>query len=112
MRLTVKKIFKLSDDYFDIFINKTARYKVKYEELKLNHRTIHKNYYEDVYILEPHTFYCICFNEQVQENPTFISSLLESGLLYRFDKKSNRLYTYNCGENIVYIQQGVNLVNE
>ena len=112
MRLTVKKIFKLSDDYSDIFINKVAKYRVKYEELQLNNRTIHKNYYEDVYILEAHTFYCICFNEEIDSEPSFNSSILESGLLYQFDKTSNKLYVYNCGENVVYIQQGVNLTNE
>lgn len=109
MKLTVKHVFKLSDDYSDVFINKGFSVHCKYTQIHLSSRAINKTYYEDIYILEPNCYYYITFYEETQ-NPEFIPDLAESGLIYHFDEEQQRLYVYNCNENMIYLQHKVNIL--
>lgn len=111
MDIRVRKIYKLSEDYQEIFINNSAETNVKYNEVKLSSRTIHKDHYDDIYILEPHVFYKIEYilekykDDKKQVVLHFNKKLINSGLLKdEVDFVNNVLYVYNCGENNVMIQ--------
>lgn len=113
MKLTIKNVFKLSDDYSDIFINKGFTAHCKYNQIQLSSRTINKIYYEDIYILEPHCYYYITFYEELYDtNVNFISDLAEVGLICNYNKEQQRLYVYNCNENMVYLQHKVNIIRD
>lgn len=112
MNVIVDKIYKLSDDYQDIFINNSAKTHVKYNPVMLSSRTIHKDHYDDIYILEPHKFYKIEYelknfteNEKDEIGLFFDKKLINSGLIKNgVDKENNIVYFYNSGENSVMIQ--------
>lgn len=111
MDIIVKKIFKLSDDYQDIFINNSAKTHVKYNPVMLSSRTIHQDYYDDIYILEPHKFYKIQYelkNFKQTKNKVsyfFDNKLMNAGLIRNgMDTDNQMVYFYNSGENSIMIQ--------
>ena len=115
MELRVKNVFKLSNDYNEVFINKGFKVNSKYHQIQLSSRTINKVQHDDIYILEPHCYYYITFYEEFYDTVVlfeYISDLAEAGLIYNYDETQQRLYVYNCNENMVYLQQKVNILNK
>ena len=111
MDMIVSAVYKLSDDYQDIFINNAFKTNVKYTPVMLSSRTIHKDHYDDIYILEPHKFYKIQYELKdftktdkkikcVLDNKLINTGLIQNGL----DMDNNMVYFYNSGENSVMIQ--------
>jgi len=112
IKLRVKDVYKLRDDYDNIFINNTANYTANYDKVQLSSRTVNKTHYDDVFVIEPNSYYYIELKSQlhilggmIDEND-FIKVLRESGLILQFDKKNCRLYLYNANQNVIYIQEG------
>lgn len=114
IKLRVKDVYKLSDDYDNIFINNTANYTANYDKVQLSSRTVNKTHYDDVFVIEPNSYYYIDFESQVNvfvsimriDEDDFIKVLRESGLILQFDKENRRLYLYNTNQNVIYIQEG------
>lgn len=111
MNIIVKEVYKLSDDYQDIFINNTSKTHVKYNPVMLSSRTIHKDHYDDIYILEPHKYYKIKYelkNFKETDNQIgfwFDKKIINAGLVKNdMDKDNNIVYFYNSGENSIMIQ--------
>lgn len=112
IKLRIKDVYKLRDDYDNIFINNTANYTANYDKVQLSSRTVNKTHYDDVFVIEPNSYYYIDLKSQlhilggmIDEND-FIKVLRESGLILQFDKKNCRLYLYNTNQNVIYIQEG------
>lgn len=117
MDIQVDKIYKLSDDYQEIFINNISETNVSYEEVKLSSRTIHKDYYEDLFLLEPHTTYKVyadcqentikdSFNTQnIFYDITLKKSVINAGLIPFYDNQNAIVYLYNSNNNMVMIRQ-------
>lgn len=117
MNIQVDKIYKLSDDYQEIFINNISETNVSYDEVQLSSRTIHKDYYEDLFLLEPHTTYKIhidckdntikdSFNTQnVFYDITLKKSVINAGLIPFYDNQNAIIYLYNSNNNMVMIRQ-------
>lgn len=115
MKLRVKEVFKLSNDYNEIFINNGFKANNKYHQVQLSSRIINKVQHDDIYILEPHCYYYITFYEKLYDTAVlfeYISDLAEAGLIYNYNEEQQRLYVYNCNENMVYLQHKVNIINE
>lgn len=115
MKLTVKNVFKLDDDYDEIFINRATHTKGRFTQIQMSSRTIKKIQYDDIYMLEPHCMYYITFYEEFDADIllySFVSDLLESGLIYNYDISQHKLYVYNCNENIIYLQHKTNLLQK
>lgn len=111
MKLSVKRVYKLDDDYKNIFINNTANFIAEYTELQLSSRTINKTHYDDIYILEPNSYYRIEFYEEISspemlDVSDFYRILMSSGLIAQYDASGPYLYVYNANQNMIYIQQG------
>ena len=113
LKLRIKDVYKLRDDYDNIFINNTANYTANYDKVQLSSRTVNKTHYDDVFVIEPNSYYYIDFESQVNtlvsmmiDEDDFIKVLRESGLILQFDKKNCRLYLYNTNQNVIYIQEG------
>lgn len=111
IKLCVKQIYKLNEDYNNVFINNTANFIADYIPLPLSSRTINKTHYEDIYILEPNSYYCIEFKENIDcvdyiHVWDFDDVLMSSGLLMQFNIHKQCLYVYNTNQNMIYIQQG------
>ena len=47
------------EDYNNLFISNIADCRAEYQELPMTSRNINKNYYEDLFVLEPHHYYYI-----------------------------------------------------
>lgn len=107
---TINKVFVMVEDYNNLFISNIADCRAEYQELPMTSRNINKNYYEDLFVLEPHHYYYITFNEAIENPQSFHFALLSNALFYQFDTVNQRLYIYNCGNNIVYIQKNANLI--
>lgn len=122
IEIRVKKVYKLSSDYQEMFINNASQTIVKYEELALSQRNIHKDYYDDIYILEPSQYYKIDFDyefvkqmltdEYITMNGTdsvhkmklhydIEDKLISCGLI--ISKVSDYVYLYNAGDNMVFL---------
>lgn len=113
IKLSVDKVFKLTSDYEDVFINNIANTKAHFEEVMLSNKTINKIHYDDVFAFEPQTYYYIQFDKDITIDVKWInSSLLHSGLMFQYDDSNNRLFVYNCNDNIVYIKKGAVIIDE
>lgn len=106
----VDKVFSLDEDYNNLFINNIADCRAEYQELPASSRNIGQNYYEDLFVIKPRHYYYITFTENIPQSTVFHPVLLVNALLYQFDHVNQRLYVYNCGDNIVYIQKNSNLL--
>lgn len=126
MRLTVGKIFVLENDYQEMLVQNGAEVYGQYSQLKFAERTIGQVHHEDIYIIEPKRYYYIEFKEDVlkiinekhheiasnkklfkyfvEHIDVIVDKLLFIGILYHVDLMHNRMYIYNCGENIIYIR--------
>ena len=112
MKVTIKDCYVLSEDFQNQFIGKDVLPEPSFEKLKLSKRTAHQIRYEDVYILEPHKFYYVTFNEtMVNEHYSIYvyKAFIKNGLMVRLESTENRLYIYNASQNIVYLQQGTKI---
>lgn len=112
-------VWKLSDDYQEIFLNNTSGIYTVYEPVFLSSRTIHKQLHDDIFILEPHKFYkleFILFNKDIEkcedvENAKLKLSerFISTGLIiaeHNISMEKRALSVYNAGENLVMIQKG------
>lgn len=117
INLTVKNCYKIRNDFENVFISKSGiNVKPKYDRLKLASRSISSTRYEDVYIIEPESYYYLDFEEDVSQfamkknNKMGLlntkNDLYEIGLLMSFVAEKNRLYIYNTTKNIIYIEKG------
>lgn len=111
MNARIKTIYKLKDDYQEIFVGKNFSTSVQYEELLLSSRTINKDYFENLYVLEPHKVYKIKFTidediedtQAIQINP----KLIEAGLIKKSFDVSHCVATfYNASDNTIFIEKG------
>jgi len=119
MNITIKSIFEIEDDFQDIFLAKSGIHvKPKFRELKLITRSIGDTKYNDLYIIEPNKYYCIYFKENLSEynkdDEVYYYLKTENifsdcGLLRVWQPKEGKLYIYNVGSNIVYIQKGMKI---
>lgn len=116
MKIILEKVYKLSEDYQEIFINNSSETHVQYNEVRQSSRTIHQDHYENLYILEPHTLYKIEYklksNTQKNDNIQLIfdKKLIKAGLINGgIDIENNVAYFYNCGENNIMIQDKAEL---
>ena len=119
MNITIKSIFEIEDDFQDIFLAKSGIHvKPKFRELKLITRSIGDTKYNDLYIIEPNKYYCIYFKENLSEynKDDEVYHYLKTenifsdcGLLRVWQPKEGKLYIYNVGSNIVYIQKGMKI---
>lgn len=114
MYIRVDKIYKLSDDYQEIFISNRANDVAQYDELPLSSRTIHKDFYDNIYILESHKLYKIKYNldgyrkhndDSQQIRFFFYDRLLDVGLIVKKINVAERIvYFYNVNENNIMIE--------
>ncbi len=112
MKVTVKDCFVLSDDFQNQFLGKDVLPEPTYEKLALSKRTAHQIRYENVFILEPHRFYYVTFNETMASeyyNIHVVKHFIKNGLIVRLESTENKLYIYNASHNIVYLQQGTKI---
>lgn len=115
--IKVNNIYKLSDDYQEIFLNNASQVHVKYEPLLLSSRTINKDPHNDIFLLEPHKYYKIVFemydkqgeqyyNENVMIN--LYKKIIGIGLIitpHDIDIDNKTIYLYNAGENVVMVKK-------
>ena len=125
--MRVKRVYKLSSDYQEMFINNASQTITKYDEVALSQRTIHKDYYDDIYILEPSQYYKIDFdyknvrdkvlelyqhmNGEISDLRTpFINfnykikdKLMDCGLI--ISNINEYVYLYNASDNMVFLQK-------
>lgn len=106
IKLTVDSIYKINEDFENVFVALSGiNIKPKYTELKLSSRSVSSIRYDDVYIIEPKTYYYISFKEDTREYFfSIFPTLYEIGLLCQADLSNNRVCVYNTTENILYIQ--------
>lgn len=119
--IRVDNIYKLSDDYQEIFLNNASESYVKYEPLLLSSRTINKDPHNDVFLLEPHKYYKIIFEmydkdgEKYYDENAKISlnkKIRGTGLIITkndIDVKNRTIYIYNAGENVIMIKKRFNI---
>lgn len=86
---------------------------VQYEELLLSSRTINKDYFENLYVLEPHKVYKIQFtlDEETSSQLTIYlqlnPKLIEAGLIHKSSNvKQHETTFYNASENTIFIEKG------
>lgn len=122
IQMRVKKVYKLSSDYQEMFINNASQTIIKYEELPLSQRNIHKDYYDDIYILEPSQYYKIDFDYEFIKQELTEEYITMNGtekisnfkLNYNIEDKlmscgliianiSDYVYLYNAGDNMVFL---------
>lgn len=111
----VSKIYKLNEDYENIFINNTANYKAHYDLVPLSSRTINKIHYDDIFVIEPGCYYYIELNSDyisLFSEDDFRNVFKESGMIIQLDKDLNRLYLFNANKNLIYIQKGYVLMKK
>ncbi len=112
-------VWKLSDDYQEIFLNNASGIYTVYEPVLLSSRTIHKQVYDDIFILEPHKFYKLEFTlfdknvekcEDVENAKLKLSErFISTGLIItenNISMEKSTISVYNAGENLVMIQKG------
>ena len=119
MNITIKSIFEIEDDFQEIFLAKSGIHvKPKFRELKLVTRSIGDTKYNDLYIIEPNKYYCIYFKENLSEYSKddevyhYLKTeniFSDCGLLRVWQPKEGKLYIYNVGNNIIYIQKGMKI---
>lgn len=116
VQFSVKEVYKLSSDYKNIFINNTANFTPEYDLVQLSSRTVNKSHYDDIFILEPNSYYRIDFNEKhllskgIVNTIDFDSILIDSGLILQYDYKKPCLYVFNANQNMIYLQKGAILL--
>lgn len=107
--IQVNKIYKLSDDYNDIFLNNASMTHVTYNEVSLSSRTIHKDFYEDIFILEPHKTYKIDIIDKDEDTSltevNLKGKVMDAGLIPTINFDDCIMYLYNSNENMIFIQQ-------
>lgn len=118
MKLTVKDCYKVRDDFENVFISKSEIHVLpKYDQLKLASRSVSSTRYDDVYIIEPKSYYYIELNEYIDiESNDYIDqkhgiisiddSYYNAGLIISSISHGKRMYVYNATENIIYIEKG------
>ena len=118
MELTVKNCYKIKDDFENVFLSKSGIHVTpKYDRLKMASRSVSSTRYEDVYIVEPQSYYYLEFNEDLA---AFVDTetvqvmhiddvLYETGFVMSLNAQKNRLYIYNATQNIIYIEKGLKI---
>ena len=109
MKITVNECYELDPDYQVQFLGNEVFPSPRYIKSPLLERTINKIHYKDVYVIEPHHYYYITFNEDCIVNPVFTFHLQENGILFSFDKKQTKLYIFNGANNVIYIQKNMKI---
>lgn len=109
VKLTVKKVFGIKDDFQNVFLSKSGIHiRPKFEEMKLVSRTINEIHYDDLYIIEPGKYYYIEFNESDYSSMLIYEVVRQCGLIIN-TSSLNRVYLYNATMNIQYIQKGMEI---
>lgn len=110
MKLTVKDCYKIREDFENVFLSKSEIHVLpKYDRLKLASRSVSSTRYDDVYIIEPKSYYYIELNEYIDQKHGIISiddSYYNAGLIISSISLGKRVYIYNATENIIYIEKG------
>ena len=106
IKLTVDSVYKINEDFENVFVALSGiNIKPKNTELKLSSRSVSSIRYDDVYIIEPKSYYYISFKEDTRDYFfSIFPTLYEIGLLCQADLSNNRVFIYNATENILYIQ--------
>ena len=105
MDIQINRLYELKDDLFEALIGDKI-ITPDYNEVYATKRII-KGFEEDVFILRAKTFYEISpshipgYCKHIDLDP----SLLVSGLIATFNRKTKRIYLYNCSHNTVCIQK-------
>ena len=117
MKITVDKCFKLDTDLQTQFLGNEVFPKPKYIRVDFVKRTINQVYYEDIYLLEPLSYYCITFEEDIssynEDSKTHLIKtnhmFQENGLLFQFNMKEKKIFLFNSSQNIIYLQKGTKI---
>lgn len=106
MKALIEDIFKLSSGYQENIIEDNTFISPVYVRINATAQNVNGTIFDDVYIIEPLTYYKIQLKDSsIKENKEFSpsSKLLELGLMVSSIKGSN-IYIYNCTNNFVYLK--------
>ena len=108
MKVFFEKIWKMEDDYQEILIDENNFDRTNYTELRPQTRNVKGLTYNDVYIIEPESY----FELELKKNTPydfkeFVPNRiwLKAGLIFsNINRKNNCVYIYNPTKNHIYLR--------
>ena len=110
MKIFLKEIYQLDTEYQEILIDEDSFKNVQYVPVSTQKQYINGLLYEDIYVLEPLTYYKIKIKEHISyHGSVFIPNyrLLESGMIVSFCKQELTVFVYNTTQNHIFLKKDV-----
>lgn len=108
MKVFFEKIFKLSDEYHEGFIDENNFDRTHYTELRPQTRNVLGVTYDDVYIIEPESYFEVLLkNNTPHDFKEFVPNLIwqKNGLVIsNINRRNNSVYMYNPTKNHIYLR--------
>lgn len=105
MKVSIKRLFQLSDDLQEILIG-VGIFEPRYEE-SYAHKVVLSGIEHEVFELLPKSFYNVVLSHTPGDckNFSLLPEVLQTGLLCNYDPETREVYVYNCTENTIYIKK-------
>lgn len=108
MKVFFNKVFELNSEYQECFVDNNAFDFSDYIEILPISQNIRGILYDDVYNIEPKSYYCLSLRSDTPHNfkkfcPSWV--LMRAGVMIS-DIVNNHIFIYNTTENNVYLREG------
>lgn len=105
MKVSIKRLFQLSDDLQEILIGVKIFEPIYVESYP--HKVVLSGIEHEVFELLPKSFYNITLSHAPSncKNFSLLPEVLQTGLLCNYDPEKREVYVYNCTENTIYIKK-------
>lgn len=101
--MKLEKIFKVKDDYQLIYSLRAKEKPMTFEELKPITKKIEGTDYDNIFVLEPDTFYFVYKDSSLKEKDKF-----DKIGLFAIEKE-NKIYFLNLSTNEILIEKGIEI---
>lgn len=108
MKVLFNKIYKMDEEYQENLLDGNNFDRVTYTEIRPQVRNVKGLTYNDVYILEPESFYQISLKTNIPYNfEEFTPNIIwvKAGLIFsKLYKKDKLIFVYNITKNHIYLR--------